>query len=172
MNCPYQEPPTPAPTTAAPIPRRPHPPTRRRRLSRPRSPPAPVPESTYAPTHEPTEVPPTPRPTVISTYAPTVAETAPAEVATFNCTAYDGALLRIEDRDLTLRMEDGRFEPRVGAPGRRHRGVALHTEGDEEDADDRAAYLRRVRDKLCEFDARGKALSRFVRVRARRRDDC
>ena len=39
-----------------------------------------------------------------------MAETAPAEVATFNCTAYDGALLRIEDRDLTLLMEDGSFE--------------------------------------------------------------
>ena len=66
---------------------------------------------------EPTEVPPTPQPTVISTYAPTVAETAPAEVASFNCTAFDGALLRIEDRDLTLRMEDGSFATVWELPG-------------------------------------------------------
>ena len=131
---------------------------------------SPLPESTYAPTLEPTEKPPTPRPTVISTYAPTIAETAPAEVASFNCTAFDGALLRIEDRDLTLRMEDGSFEVVWELPAtttsrasRSTRKVTRRTP--------RIAALRRVRRRALRVRRRAEALFRFVRVRARRRDD-
>ena len=147
-----------SPSTAAPSTAEPsYAPTTLKPTSEPTSP---LPDATYAPTREPTEVPPTPQPTVISTYAPTEAETAPAEVATFNCTAFDGALLRIEDRDLTLLMQDGSFEVVWELPGDDDvKGVALHTESSEEDDadEDAAARLYGAFDgELCEFDAERK----------------
>merc|ERR1719399_2172416 len=133
MNCPYQEPPTPVPTTAAPTPAPTAAPSYKPTTLKPTSEPtSSLPEQTYEPTHEPTEKPPTAAPTTVSTYEPTEGD---VEVASFNCTAFDGALLRIEDRDLTLLMEDGSFEVVWEELPGDATGVALHTEGDDEDAE-------------------------------------
>ena len=96
--------------------RRPNRPTRRQRLSRPR-PTSLLPDSTYEPTHEPTEVR-RPRAHRYIDLRPDRGRDGARGVASFNCSAFDGALLRIEDRDLTLRMEDGSFHG-VELPGRR-----------------------------------------------------
>ena len=135
MNCPYQEPPTPVPTTAAPHGRRPT----RRRVEADLEPTSPY-RKRPTPTHEPTSTADGPPPSTYARPWPDVAR----EIA-FQLSRH--ALLL--GRDLTLRMEDGTFAA-VWQFGDAT-GVALHTEGDDEDAE---ARLYALGDKLSNLTKR------------------